>query len=252
MAMQGPTAVLALVTGLKIGAFALIRLAVPLAPEAATELHWLLAGLGTVSLLFGAGAALAQTNLRAMLAYASVSHVGLVVLGLSSLSQAGVEGAVFQLLNFSLASGGLFLLAGLLHQRTGTLEAAQLGGAARRLPWIASFFLVLGLASIGVPGTSGFPAELMLLLAIFEDHAGAALAALAGAGMGAAAFLGLYRRLFFGPLTAAAVVDALDLKPSERRLFLLLVLLVLILGLMPGLLTEIMAPASRVWAARLP
>jgi len=110
VAMEGPVAVAALMTGLKLGAYGLIRFAVPLAPGAAQELHWLLAGLGVVGILYGALAAIAQTNLRRMLAYASISHVGLVLLGIASFSLQGVQGALFQLLNFTVVAGGLSLL----------------------------------------------------------------------------------------------------------------------------------------------
>lgn len=252
LAREGPAGMLAIVTGLKVGAYALLRLAIPLAPEAAAALHWLLAGLGCAAMAFGAAAALAQTNLRPLLAYASISHVGLVVLGLASFSVAGVGGAVFQLLNFSLMSTALFLLVGALHRRLGTTEVAQLGGAAAPLPLLAAFFLFFGLASIGLPGTSGFPAELTLLLAVFEHHAGAALAALAAAGVGAAAFLSLYRRAFFGPAIHAAVHEAPDLDRRELFVAATLALIVLVLGFFPALLFDLVAASAQAWAGRIP
>jgi NADH-quinone oxidoreductase subunit M len=127
MAMEGPAAVTALLTGLKLGAYGLIRFAVPLAPQAATEMHWLLAGLGVAGLLFGAVAALAQTNLRRMLAYSSLSHVGLVVLGIASFNLQGVQGAVLQVLNFTLAAGDVVTIAavGCLNVTTGACAGGQ-------------------------------------------------------------------------------------------------------------------------------
>lgn len=252
MANEGPAGLLAIVTGLKIGAFALLRLAIPLAPQAALDFHWLLAGLGTAGLLFGAAAALAQTNLRGMLAYSSLSHVSLVVLGIASYSLAGLQGAVFQLLNFSLVSGGLFLLLGALHRRTGSNEVGQLGGAAKRLPWLATFFLLFGLAGMGLPGTSGFPAELSLLLAVFGKHAGAAIAALAGAGLAAAAFLSLYRQAFFGPPQNPAMFDAIDLDLSERVVVLSFGLILLVCGFFPQLILETLANSARLWVEAMP
>lgn len=251
IAMEGPAAVAALLTGVKLGAFGLLRFAVPLAPTAAQELHWLLTGLGAASLLYGATAALAQTNLRRMLGYASLSHVGLVVLGLASFNVQGVQGATLQLLNFVVAGGALFLLVAHLHHRTGTTDIANLGGAAQSMPLLSSLFLFFGLAGMGMPGTSGFPAELLILLSVFEVHAGAGLAALAGVVLGAAYFLRLYRRVFFGPVVNATVAQARDLRPREIATALALALPVLAFGFWPGLLLDIIRPAAEIWIARL-
>ena len=251
LAMEGPAAVAAIVTGLKLGAYGLIRFAVPLAPTAAQELHWLLAALGTVSILYGAAAALAQTNLRRMLGYASLSHVGLVVLGIASFNLQGLQGAVLQLLNFSIASGGLFLLASHLHHRIGSTDIANLGGAARTMPLLASLFLLYGLAGMGLPGTSGFPAELLILMSTFKDHAGAGLAALIGMVIGAAYFLSLYRRAFFGPTTQASVQQATDLRPRELWPALLFALLLIGFGFWPTLLLDLIRPSAEAWLARL-
>ena len=251
IAMEGPAAVAALLTGLKLGAYGLIRLAVPLAPTAAQELQWLLVALGTVAILFGAAAALAQTNLRRMLAYASLSHVGLVVLGLASFNLQGVQGAVLQLLNFVVAGGALFLLTAHLHHRVGTTDSANLGGIAQRMPLLASLFLVFGFASMGIPGTSGFPGELLLVLSTFEAHAGAGLAALAGVVLGAAGFLRLYRHIFLGPLRNAAAAQAEDLRPRELAVALLFCALVLLFGFWPSVLLDIIGPAAKAWIVRL-
>jgi NADH-quinone oxidoreductase subunit M len=251
LAMEGPAAVAAIVTGLKLGAYGLLRFAVPLAPTAAHELHWLLAALGIASVLFGAAAALAQTNLRRMLGYASLSHVGLVVLGIASFNLQGVQGAVLQLLNFSIASGGLFLLVSYLHHRTGSTDVANLGGAARTMPLLASFFLLYGLAGMGLPGTSGFPAELLILMSTFDHHAGAGLAALLGMIVGAAYFLSLYRRAFFGPTTQPSIQQAADLRPREFWPALMFALLLIGFGLWPAPLLELIRPAAEAWLARL-
>jgi NADH-quinone oxidoreductase subunit M len=251
LAMEGPAAVAAIVTGLKLGAYGLIRFAVPLAPTAAQELHWLLAALGVAGILFGAAAALAQTNLRRMLGYASLSHVGLVVLGIASFNLQGIQGAVLQLINFSIASGGLFLLLGALHHRVGSTDIANLGGAARTMPLLASFFLLYGLAGMGLPGTAGFPAELLLLLSTFRDHAGAGLAALAGMILGAAYFLSLYRRAFFGPTVRPGIQQAADLQPREFWPALVFALLLIGFGFWPNLLLDLVKPAAEAWLARL-
>lgn len=251
LSMEGPVAVVALLTGLKLGAYGLIRFAVPLAPDAAQELHWLLAGLGAFGLLYGAVAALAQTNLRAMLAYSSLSHVGLVLLGIASFNLQGVQGAVLQLVNFTLVSGGLFLMTSFVQRRLGSTDLLALGGAARTMPLLASFFLFFGLASMGVPGTSGFPAELLILVSAIQTHTGAGLAALFGMVVGAGYFLNLYRRAFLGPVTNDAVAAAADLRPRELALVLGFAVLILIFGLYPAPLLDLIRPAAEAWAARL-
>jgi NADH-quinone oxidoreductase subunit M len=138
LAMGAPAAVTALLVGLKLGAYGLIRFAIPLAPIAARDLHWLLAGLGTVAILYGAAAALAQSNLRGMLAYASLSHIGLVLLGLASFSVSALQGALLLLLNFSVATGGGFLVLAFLQRRTGSTDIAQLGGVMRSMPLLSA------------------------------------------------------------------------------------------------------------------
>lgn len=251
MSMEGPVAVVALLTGLKLGAYGLIRFAVPLAPDAAQHLHWLLAGLGAFGLLYGAVAALAQTNLRAMLAYSSLSHVGLVLLGIASFNLQGVQGAVLQLVNFTLVSGGLFLITAFLQNRLGSTDVLSLGGAVRSMPLLASFFLFFGLAGMGVPGTSGFPAELLILVSAVRTHTGAGLAALFGMVVGAGYFLNLYRRAFLGPVTNKAVAAATDLRPRELALVLGFAALILVFGLYPAPLLDVIRPAAEAWVGRL-
>jgi NADH-quinone oxidoreductase subunit M len=249
VAMEGPAAITALLTGLKLGAYGILRFAVPLAPQAAHQLHWLLAGLGVVGILYGALAALAQTNLRRMLAYSSISHVGLVILGISAFNAQGVQGALFLLLNFTVVAGGLFLLTAFLHHRIGSTEAVSLGGAAQSMPLLASFYLLLGLAGMGVPLTSGFPAEHLIVIGTLQVHLGAGLAALFGAVLTAAYFLALYRRAFLGPMSSAVVAAAVDLQPRELALAGILATLVLLAGLYPAAVLELTRPAVEGWIA---
>ena len=251
VAMEGPAAVAALMTGLKLGAYGLIRFALPLAPVAAQEFHWLLAGLGTLGLLYGALAALAQTNLRRLLAYASMSHVGLVLLGLASFSLAGIQGAVFQLLNFTLVAGGLFLLTRFLSRRLGSTDLISLGGAARGLPLLAAFFFFLSLASLGIPGTAGFPAEFLLLMSALRGHLGAGIAALFAMVFAAAYVLHSYRRVFFGACPTRALTRAQDLRPRELLVALAFSLPLLVAGLYPALVLDTIKVSSHQWVERL-
>ncbi len=249
--MEGPTSVAALMTGLKLGVYGLIRFAVPLAPHAAQEFHWLLAGLGVVGILYGALAAMAQSNLRPMLAYASFSHVGLVLLGIASFNLQGIQGALFQSLNFTLVAGGLFLLTGFLHQRVGSTELIDLGGAARSMPLLAAFYFLFAMASLGVPGTSVFPAEFLILMGALQSHAGAGLAALFAVVLAAAYVLGSYRRTFYGPTERAAVAGAPDLRRREVWMVLAFCALILGGGLYPALVLDLTRDTLHAWSQRV-
>jgi NADH-quinone oxidoreductase subunit M len=250
--MEGPASIAAIMTGLKLGVYGLIRFTVPLAPAAAREYHWLIAGLGVVGILYGALMALSQTNLRRMLAFSSISHVGLVLLGIASFNQQGIQGALFQLLNFSIVAGGIFLLAGFLHHRVGSTDIVSLGGAAGSMPLLAAFFFLFGLASMGIPGTSGFPAEFLLILSALDTHTGAGLAALAGIVLGAAYFLGIYRRTFLGQAHNSAVADAIDLRPRELGVVIVMGILILIAGCYPDSVLELIRSASEDRGRLLP
>ncbi|EXI68123.1 MAG: NAD(P)H-quinone oxidoreductase chain 4 1 [Candidatus Accumulibacter adjunctus] len=251
LAISAPAAITALLVGLKLGAYGLIRLAIPLAPIAARDLHWLLAGFGTVAILYGGVAALVHSNLRGMLAYSSLAHVGLVLLGLASFSVYGLQGVLLQLLNFALAGGGAFLALSFLQRRTGSTDVARLGGALRSMPRLSALFLLFGLAGIGLPGTSGFPGELLIIVAALHDHTGAGLAALFGMVLAAAAFLSPFRQAFFGPASGPEVAAAEDLLPREMALLLVPATLVLAIGLYPMPLLELLRPAAEAWVAAL-
>lgn len=251
VAMEGPAGVAALLTGLKLGLFGLLRFALPLVPEAAQRHAWLLSLLGCVGVLYGALIALRQTNLRRLLAFSSISHAGLVAVGLASLNAQGAQGALFQLANFAVVSGGLFLLAGSVQHRLGSTDLAHLGGAARPMPWLATAFFVLGLAAMGVPGTSGFAAEHLLLLGTFKARLGAGLAALAGMVLGAAYFLGYFQRAFLGPALPETAQAGVDLRPRELALAGVLAGLALVWGFAPGLVLGPSQASVAAWVAQV-
>lgn len=251
VAMEGPVSIAALLTGLKLGAYGLIRFAVPLAPDAAHELHWLLAGLGVLAVLYGAYAAMSQSNIRRMLAYASISHVGLVVLGISSLNQQGIQGAVFMLINFTFIAGGLYLLTSMLYQRTGSSDLINLGGVARTMPRLASFFFIFGLASIGMPGTAGFPAEFLVIYSAINTHTGAGIAVLFATILAAVYFLRHYRETFFGPVTNNSIENCMDLTTRELIIAVSMALLILGGGLAPSLVLDQTEKSALEWVNRL-
>lgn len=250
-ALAAPGSITALLVGLKLGVYGLVRFAIPLAPDVAPGVHWLLAGLGTLTLLYGAVGMLAQSNLRVGLAYASICHVGLAVLGLASFSAQGVQGCISLLLSFAVATGGGFLLLEFMRQRTGSTDIHRLGGAAHSMPLLASGFLLCGLAGVGMPGTSSFPGEYLLILAALESHTGAGMAALFGLAIAAGGFLFLYRRAFFGPVVHQEVAQAEDLRPREQLVLGVIVLLALGIGMYPAPWMDVLRPAAEAWAAGL-
>ncbi len=250
-ALAAPGTLTALLLGLKVGGFALVRLAIPLAPDAAQEWHWLLAGLGTVTLLYGAVGILAHSNLRVGLAYASICHVGLATLGLSTLSAQGVQGAVSLLLSFSVATGGALLLIECLRLRTGSTDVQALGGVAKTMPLLAAGVLICGLAGVGMPGTSSFPGEFLLILAALDRYTGAGMAALFGLAIAAGAFLALYRKAFYGPASRPAVLAAGDLVWREWLVLIALVAMIVGIGIYPAPWLDIVRPAAEAWAAAI-
>jgi NADH-quinone oxidoreductase subunit M len=250
-AMEGPTQMTALLIGLKLGVYGILRFTMPLAPVAAVEYSWILGILGAITLIYGALIALQQSNLRRLLAYASVSHVGLVIIGIASLTMQGIQGAIFQLFNFTLVASSLILVAGFIQHRLGSTEALHLGGLATIMPRLTSFYLLFALASIGVPGTNGFPAELLLIIGALTAHASLGVAALAGAVLSAAYMLSFTRRAFFGPVTRTAVKQAQDLRPRELALLCVPAVLILVFGFFPDGVLKISQKTAEVWLSRL-
>jgi NADH-quinone oxidoreductase subunit M len=250
-AMESPAALTALLTGLKLGAYGILRFAVPLAPEAARHYSWVLGIIGAITIVYGALIALRQTNLRRLLAYSSISHVGLVIVGVASLNLQGLQGAVLQLANFALIASSLMLIAGLIQRRLGSTEAVHLGGLAKNLPRLTTLFFLFAFAAIGLPGLSSFPAELLLIIGALDAHPGLGIAALAGAILGAAYILGFMHRAFWGPVVHAPVRNAVDLLPRELAALAVPALLVILLGLYPDALLRINRQSASAWLERI-
>jgi len=249
--MEGSPQVAALLTGLKLGAFGLIRFAMPLAPSAAVEYSWVLGTLGAVTLIYGAVIALHQTNLRRLLAYASISHVGLVIVGISALNMQGIQGALFQLFNFTLVASSLMLIAGFIQHRLGSTEIVHLGGLAKVMPKLTCFYFIFVLASIGVPGTNGFPAELLLVISALNAHPSLGIAALVGAVLGAAYMLDYTRKAFFGPVLHQTVSHLQDLRHRELLLLCVPALLVFVFGVFPHVILQFNEKSAGTWLSQI-
>ncbi|KFI22976.1 complex I subunit 4 family protein [Nitrosococcus oceani] len=251
MAMEGPASITAIIVGLKLGLFGIIRFAIPLAPQAASQYFVLMMLLGAIGAIYGALIALKQTNLRRMLAYSSISHAGFVLIGAAAFNIQGIQGAVFQLFNFGIVASGIFLIAGFLQYRLGSTELTALGGAARPMPILASLFFILGLASIGVPGTNGFAAEHLIVIGAFKAHIGMGLAVLLGIILSAAYYLVFYQKAFLGPVTRATVKETIDLRSREYWIAGTMVSLALLLGLFPQQVLTTTDKTLQAWVARV-
>lgn len=249
--MEAPTQLTALLTGLKLGAFGILRFAMPLAPSAAVEYSWVLGIFGAITLIYGALIALQQTNLRRLLAYAGISHVGLVIVGIASLNTLGIQGAIFHLLNFTLIAASLMLVAGMIQHRLGSTEAVHLGGLAKVMPRLTGFYFLFAFASMAIPGTSGFPAELMLIFGALNAHPSLGITALAGAVLCAAYMLSFTRRAFFGPVTQPRVEQLQDLRPRELLMLCIPAFLTLLWGFAPNSVLKTNQATTELWLARL-
>jgi NADH-quinone oxidoreductase subunit M len=250
-AVEAPAQLTAMLVGLKLGAFGMLRFAMPLTPDASAKYAWVLGILGAITFIYAAMIALRQTNLRRLLAYASVSHVGLVIVGVATLNMQGVQGAIFQLLNFTLIASCLILIAGLIQHRLGSTELIHLGGLAKIMPRLTTFFFIFAFASIGVPGTSGFPAELLLILGALNSHPGLGIAALLGAILGAGYMLSFVRRAFLGPVIHAHLSRVMDLRSREFGLLCIPASMVLLFGFFPDLILDMNRAAAASWLNRL-
>lgn len=244
---DAPTAVSVMLAGvlLKMGGYGLVRISVGMFPEVAREYAWIMAVLGVVNVLYGAVVTLRQTDLKRLIAYSSVSHMGLVLLGVSSVgvkvgipSIVGLAGASMQMFTHGTITGLLFLLVGLVYDKVHTRYIPDLGGLATRMPFIASVFVVAGLASLGLPGLSGFVSEALVFLGTFRIWGWPTVLAAFGIVLTAGYILWMLERAMFGPRKErfAHIGDA---SPIEAVPLALLVASIVIVGLYPALLTDV-------------
>jgi NADH-quinone oxidoreductase subunit M len=266
--VQAPTAGSVILAGvlLKIGVYGFLRFNVPMLPDATAHvMPWML-WLAAAGIVYGALVALAQSDMKKLIAYSSVSHLGYCMLGLFALNPLGVQGSVLQMVNHGLSTGGLFAVVGMLYERYHTRQISELGGVARRLPWAAFFMVLFTFSSIGVPGLNGFAGEFLILLGMFQrawaespaarttEYLAISLLALSGVVLGAWYMLWLVQRVFFGPLKEPPShghdEPVEDLSLREILALAPLAVFVLWIGLRPGDFLSRMQPTLE--AARRP
>lgn len=237
--VEAPAPISVLLAGilLKMGAYGLLRFCFPLFPEAAEAFRPVLLILAAAGIIYGGFAALAQKDLKKMIAYSSVSHMGFVLLGIAVWTPAGLRGAVLQMISHGLITSGLFLLTGMLYERTHTREIAEFGGLARIMPHTSALFIFFAMASLGLPGLSGFPAEFLILAGTVAEHPAAAAAACAGILLSAVYLVTMTRKVFWGTLPERWS-QLSDVRALEAVSLLPLVLLILAAGLYPSAFTS--------------
>jgi len=234
--VEAPTAGSVILAGvlLKMGTYGFLRFALPLFPAAALQFTPLVLALALVGILYGALVAMVQSDVKKLVAYSSVAHLGFVMLGMFALNVQGLSGSVLQMVNHGLSTGALFLLVGMLYERRHTREIGDFGGVARPMPVYAAFFGLVTMSSIGLPALNGFVGEFLILLGAFLAHPAAAVAATFGVVLAAAYMLWMYRRVFFGPVDNPANRGLLDLSLREKAVMVAMVVPIVWIGVHPG------------------
>ncbi|MFV0492823.1 MAG: NADH-quinone oxidoreductase subunit M [Pseudorhodobacter sp.] len=249
--VQAPTAgsvVLAAVL-LKMGGYGFLRFSLPMFPVASELLAPFVFWLSAIAIVYTSLVALVQEDMKKLIAYSSVAHMGYVTMGIFAANQQGVDGAIFQMLSHGFISGALFLCVGVIYDRMHTREIDAYGGLVNRMPRYALVFMFFTMANVGLPGTSGFIGEFLTLMGIFQVNTWAALFATSGVIFSAAYALWLYRRVVFGDLIKEALKSITDMDRRERMLFAPLIAMTLILGIYPTLATDIMGPSVEALVA---
>jgi NADH-quinone oxidoreductase subunit M len=238
--VEAPTAGSVILAGvlLKMGGYGFLRFSVPMLPLASAHFAPMMFTLGVVAVIYTSLVALAQEDMKKLIAYSSIAHMGVVVIGIFTFNQQGLDGALFQMLSHGVVAAALFLCVGVIYDRIHTREIARYGGLGDRMPAYALVFMLFTMASIGLPGTSGFVGEFLVLVGAFRVNFWLSLLGSLGMILGAAYMLYLYRRIIFGSITKDDLKSILDLSPREVAIFAPLVLLTLWMGVYPASFTK--------------
>jgi NADH-quinone oxidoreductase subunit M len=243
--VQAPTAgsvVLAAIL-LKMGGYGFLRFSLPMFPIGADILSPLVLWMSAIAIVYTSLVALAQSDMKKLIAYSSVAHMGYVTMGIFAANQQGVDGAIFQMISHGFISGALFLCVGVIYDRMHTREIDAYGGLVNRMPHYALIFMFFTMANVGLPGTSGFVGEFLVLVGIFQVNTWVAAVAASGVILSAAYGLWLYRRVVFGDLIKESLKSITDMTKRERAIFAPLIIMTLLLGVYPSLVTDIIGPS---------
>jgi NADH-quinone oxidoreductase subunit M len=262
--VEAPTAGSILLAGvlLKLGGYGYLRFSLPMLPDASEFFTPLIYTLSIVAVIYTSLVALMQEDMKKLIAYSSIAHMGIVTIGIFTPNALGLDGSIFQMLSHGIVSGALFMGVGVVYDRLHTHEIDRFGGLVERMPIYAAVFMLFSLASVGLPGTSGFVGEILVIVGVFQTNSWVALLAATGAFLSVAYMLWLYRRVFFGALVKDDLKMFKDLRPNEIIAFAPLVVITLLMGIYPSLfldpmkasvdnlLVQVGAPAAADLAAR--
>jgi NADH-quinone oxidoreductase subunit M len=219
---------------LKMGGYGFLRFSLPMFPDASLYFQPLIFALSVVAIIYTSLVALMQEDMKKLIAYSSVAHMGFVTMGIFAMNQEGIQGSIFQMLSHGLVSGALFLCVGVIYDRMHTREIAAYGGLVNNMPKYAVVFMIFTMANVGLPGTSGFVGEFLTLLGVFRVNTWVALFAATGVILSAAYALWLYRKVIFGVLSKESLKGLLDLSTREKAVIYPLVVLVIFFGVYPA------------------
>jgi len=241
--VEAPTAGSVLLAGvlLKLGGYGFLRFSLPMLPDASLYFAPLIYVLSIVAIIYTSLVALMQTDMKKLIAYSSVAHMGIVTIGIFTPNALGIQGSIIQMISHGIVSGALFMIVGVVYDRIHSREIASYDGLAERMPSYALIFMIFMMASVGLPGTSGFVGEVLVLVGIFQTNSWVALLAASGMVLGAAYMLWLYRRTIFGALTKDDLKLIKDVRPNELIAFAPLLFLVFFMGIYPSFFLDPMA-----------
>ena len=243
--VQAPTAgsvVLAAIL-LKKGGYGFLRLSLPMFPIASELLADFVLWISAIAIVYTSLVALMQEDMKKLIAYSSVAHMGFVTAGIFAANQQGVDGAIFQMISHGFISGALFLCVGVIYDRMHTREIDAYGGLVNRMPAYAAVFMLFTMANVGLPGTSGFVGEFLTLMGMFQANTWVAAVAATGVILSAGYALWLYRRVVMGDLIKESLKSITDMTTRERAIFAPLIFMTILLGVYPPLVTDIIGPS---------
>ncbi len=243
--VQAPTAGSVILAGvlLKMGGYGFIRFSLPMFPDASHTFAPLIFVLSVIAIIYTSLVAFRQTDMKKLIAYSSVAHMGFVTIGIFSMNLIGVQGAMFQMISHGLVSGALFLIVGVIYDRMHTREIAAYGGLAQRMPVYATVFMLFTMANVGLPGTSGFVGEFLTMTGGYLVNSWIAFGAAFGVILSAVYALTLYKRVIYGDITNPKLHDITDMVRREVIVFSPLVIATILFGIWPSLVTDLTGPA---------